>query len=378
MIVDDIEVNRMILEEILKDKYDTESVANGATAISLMLSGAVKPSIVLLDIMMPEMDGYEVLEVMKNNTLTEHIPVIFITAADASTNETKGLELGAVDYISKPLNPDIVKVRVATHLRLYHYSEKLETMVQQKVSELMLSKEKMLETMANIIEYRNLESGSHVKRTKELTRILGKFLCENPSLGRDLTAAEVDIMAKAAPLHDVGKISISDNVLLKSGKFTEEEFEIMKTHTSLGGTMIKLMIFDSENEEDNEYLACCHDIALSHHERWDGKGYPSGLAGEEIPLSARILSLVDVYDALISERIYKSAVPHEKAVAIISEGSGTQFDDKIVEAFIMVQDQFKTYCEGAGAQFDDKIVEAFMIAQDKLKDYEASVNKPPK
>lgn len=378
LIVDDIEVNRLILEEILKDKYDTEAAEDGKMAVSLMLSGKVKPSIVLLDIMMPEMDGYEVLEVMKNNPLTEHIPVIFITAADASLNETKGLELGAVDYIPKPFNPDIVKARVATHLRLYHYSERLEIVVQQKVSELMLSKEKMLETMANIIEYRNLESGSHVKRTKELTRILAKCLYENPSLERNVTKEAIGVMAKAAPLHDVGKISISDNVLLKSGKLTTEEFDIMKTHTTLGGTMINLMIYDNENEEDNEYLLCCHDIALCHHERWDGKGYPSGMVGEEIPLSARILSLVDVYDALVSERIYKAAVSHEQAVKIICKGAGTQFDDKVVEAFMMVQDKFKEYCEGAGAQFDDKIVEAFMMAQDKYKDYVGVTDKPSK
>ena len=343
LIVDDIETNRAILEEILKDKYDTASVENGMMAMSLLLSGTVRPSIVLLDIMMPEMDGYEVLEMMKKNPLTEHIPVIFITAADADTNEKKGLELGAVDYIAKPFAPEIVRARIATHLRLYHYSEKLETMVQQKVEELMHSKEKMLETMANVIEYRNLESGSHVKRTKNLTRILAKCLCENPSLEREVTEADVDAMAKAAPLHDIGKISISDTVLLKPCKLTEDEFNVMKTHTSLGGTMITSMIQDSESEEENEYLSYCLDIALYHHERWDGKGYPKGISGEEIPLSARIVALVDVYDALVSERVYKAAMSHEKAVSIICEGAGTQFDAKVVDAFMMIQEQFKNY-----------------------------------
>ena len=345
LIVDDIETNRVILEEILKDRYETASAENGMAAISLMFSGTVKPSIVLLDIMMPEMDGYEVLEMMKNNPFTEHIPVIYITAADAESNETKGLGLGAVDYISKPFNPEIVKARVASHLRLYHYSEKLEIMVQEKVDELIRSKEKMLDTMANIIECRNLESGSHVKRTKELTRILAECLCENPVLGRSVREMDVDVFAKAAPLHDVGKISISDTVLLKPGRLTEEEFEIMKTHTTLGGAMIKLMIYDndSDDEEDDKYLSCCHDIAMCHHERWDGKGYPNGVAGEAIPIAARILSLVDVYDALVSERVYKAAMPHEKAVSIICEGSGTQFDEKVVEAFMMVEKRFDDY-----------------------------------
>jgi putative two-component system response regulator len=345
LIVDDIDINRMILEEILKDKYDTESAENGVEAISLMLSGTIRPSIVLLDIMMPEMDGYEVLDMMKKNPITEHIPVIFITAADADTNETKGLSLGAVDYISKPFNPEIVMARVATHLRLYHYSVKLEIMVQEKVDELIRSKEKMLDTMANIIECRSLESGSHVKRTKELTRILAKCLCENPSLERPVLEADVDVMAKAAPLHDVGKISIPDNVLFKPGKLTDEEFETMKTHTSLGGAMIKLMIYDNDDEDDDIYLSCCYDIAMFHHERWDGRGYPNKISGEAIPLPARILSLVDVYDALVSERVYKAAMPHEKAVSIISEGAGTQFDAKVVEAFLLVQDKFKEYAD---------------------------------
>ena len=341
LVVDDIETNRVVLEEILKDKYDTESAKDGMTAMSLMLSGNIRPSIVLLDIMMPEMDGYEVLALMKRNPFTENIPVIFITAADADTNETKGLGLGAVDYISKPFNPEIVKARVATHLRLYHYSERLEVMVQQKVDELIRSKEKMLETVANIIEYRNIESGNHVKRTRELTRILAKCLCENPSFERGVPEADVDIIAKAAPLHDVGKISIPDNVLLKPGKLTPQEFETMKTHTLLGGKMIKLMEYDSESVEGDTYLSCCYDIALYHHERWDGSGYPCGISGEDIPLSARILSLVDVYDALVSERVYKSKMSHDEAVSIIREGSGTQFDNKIVEAFLMVQEMFR-------------------------------------
>jgi len=345
LVVDDIETNRMILEEILKDKYDIVCAENGMAAISLLLSGTVKPSIVLLDIMMPEMDGYEVLDMMKKNAFTEHIPVIFITAADAESNETKGLSQGAVDYISKPFNPEIVKARVASHLRLYHYSMQLELMVQEKVAELIRSKEKMLETMANIIECRNLESGSHVKRTKDLVRILAECLCENPAIGCDIREAEVDIMAKAAPLHDVGKISISDSVLLKPGKLTVEEFEIMKTHTTLGGAMIKLMIYDndSDDEEDDKYLSCCYDIAMYHHERWDGKGYPNGLSGDAIPLSARILSLVDVYDALVSERVYKAAMPHDQAVSIICEGSGTQFDTKIIDAFRLVAKKFDEY-----------------------------------
>lgn len=339
LIVDDIETNREILEAILQDTYHTVSVASGISAISEMFSGVVLPSIVLLDIMMPEMDGYAVLEMMKKSPLTEHIPVIFITAADATSNETRGLGLGAVDYISKPFNPEIVKARIATHLRLYHYSVSLERMVREKVDELIRSKEKMLETMANIIEYRNLESGSHVKRTSDLTRIMAECLCANPKLNHHVSRSEVDIMANAAPLHDVGKVAIADDILLKPGKLTTEEFEIIKTHTTIGGEIIKSMM----DENEDKYLKFCQEIATCHHERWDGKGYPNGVSGEDIPLVARIVAVVDVYDALVSERVYKSAMTHEQAIEILNEGSGTQFDPVMIEALNQIENKFKEY-----------------------------------
>jgi putative two-component system response regulator len=338
LIVDDIEVNRVILEEILKEEYDTASAEDGKKAVSLVLSGEVKPSIVLLDIMMPEMDGYAVLETLKNNPSTKNIPVIFISAANAETNEGKGLEMGAVDDISKPVNVDIVKARVKTHLGLYHYSSSLE-------AKLVNSKARMLETMANFIEYRNFESGSHVKRTRELTRILANCLSINAELGCHVAEEDVNIMALAAPLHDVGKISIPDKVLLKPGKLTEEEFDTMKTHTTIGGEIITKMIDDDESsdEENRKYLQYCREIATYHHERWDGTGYPNGISGEDIPIAARILSLVDVYDALVSERVYKKAMTHEKAAEIISESAGTQFDAKVVDAFNLVEEKFKEF-----------------------------------
>ena len=341
LIVDDIETNRIILGEILKDKYDTELVGDGETAVKLIMSGSPKPSMILLDVMMPEMDGYEVLEALKSNPSTEHIPIIFITAADSSADETKGLLLGAVDYITKPFNAEIVKARVEAQLKLYHYSEKLEEMVRQKVNELILSKEKMLEVMANVIEYRSVESGQHVKRTRDLTYILAKYLCENPEFDRILSIEDVDIIAKASPLHDIGKIAIPDNVLLKKSVLTFEEYDVMKTHAMLGGNLVLLMMQDAK--EGDIYLECCYDIAVFHHERWDGSGYPKGVAGEDIPLAARIVTLVDVYDALIGERAYKTKMSHAEAVSIIREGAGTQFDDKITEAFLMIHDKFEKY-----------------------------------
>ncbi|MDR1060341.1 MAG: response regulator [Clostridiales bacterium] len=337
LVVDDIETNRIILEDILEDKYNIVQAESGIAAVSLMFSAAVSPSIVLLDIMMPEMDGYEVLEMMKGNPLTEKIPVLFITAADSETNETKGLSLGAVDYISKPFNPEVVKVRVDNHLKLRSYSEGLEEMVKIKVAELVRTKEKILETMANIIEYRDMESGQHVKRTSDLTKVLVDYLFMNDNYDRSIDALDHDIIIKAVPLHDIGKISIPDSILLKPGPLTKEEFEIIKTHAAIGSEIVKSML----DEDDEQYLKYCYDICRYHHERWDGKGYPDGLAGEDIPLSARILAVVDVYDALVSARVYKPPFTHEKAIEIIKSGSGTQFDPEIVLALGDVQDQFQ-------------------------------------
>jgi putative two-component system response regulator len=332
LIVDDVETNRIILEDILMDQYAISHASNGIEAVSCMLSGVVTPSIVLLDIMMPEMDGYEVLEILQSNPLTAKIPVIFITAADAETNETRGLSLGAVDYISKPFNPEVVKVRVSNHLKLRHYSENLENMVRLKVDELVKTKEKMLETMASIIEYRNLETGHHVKRTTELSKILVDHLYDHPHFNRIITDEDQDVIAKAVPLHDIGKISIPDSVLLKPGPLSPEEFEIIKTHAAIGSEIIRFM----QNTDDDPYLTYCYDICRYHHERWDGRGYPDGLKEEEIPLSARILAVVDVYDALVSARVYKPPLSHEEAIEIIGKGKGTQFDPEIIKALMEI------------------------------------------
>lgn len=337
LIVDDIETNRIILENILQDKYEILQASSGIDAAAMMLSGEALPSIVLLDIMMPEMDGYEVLELMKASAETAKIPVLFITAADSETNESKGLSLGAVDYISKPFNPEVVKVRVENHLKLRHYSESLEEMVEIKTAELIRTKEKILETMANIIEYRDLESGHHVKRTSELTRALVDYLYLNKYERRFIDDEDHDTIIKAVPLHDIGKISIPDNILLKPGPLTKDEFDIIKTHTSIGSEIIKSMI----EEDETHYLTYCYNICRYHHERWDSLGYPDRLGGENIPLSARILAIVDVYDALVSTRVYKTALSHEEAMEIIKNAAGTQFDPIIVKALLEMNHKFK-------------------------------------
>ena len=329
LIVDDVEMNRIILEDILVDHYDIAHAANGIEAVSCMFSGAVTPAIVLLDIMMPEMDGYEVLELMQGNSLTAKIPVIFITAADAETNETRGLSLGAVDYISKPFEPEIVKLRVATQIELNLYRVSLERMVEKKVDELTRTKERFLDTVANLIEYRSMETGEHVARTRELVRILATDLIKEGTYAKNLMENNFPMLVKAVPLHDVGKVGIPDNILLKPGKLTPEEFEIMKTHTTIGGNIINSL---KMSDEDDFYLMHCHDICLHHHERWDGTGYPMRLSGNDIPLSARIMAVVDVYDALVNERCYKKAVPHEDAMEILKKSSGSHMDPLVVEA----------------------------------------------
>jgi putative two-component system response regulator len=337
LIVDDVEINRDLLESILSDTYNVAQAASGIEAINMMLNGDVSPSLVLLDIQMPDIDGLTVLEMMKGNPITERIPVIFITAAEEA--EMRGLELGAVDFVTKPFNRQVIMIRIANQLTIQKYQTQLEEMVSAKVSELMHSKDKMLENMANIIEYRDLESGQHVKRTIGMTRLLVNHLQARPELSRHISRIDHDIIIKSVPLHDIGKIAIPDNVLLKPARLTPEEYDVIKTHSAIGSEIIDSMM----EGEDPMFYQHCRDIFRHHHERWDGKGYPDGLSGEEIPLSARILAVIDVYDALVSPRVYKAPFTHEEAVHIITEGSGTQFDPNIITAFLEVQEKFKNF-----------------------------------
>ena len=341
LVVDDVDTNRLILEEILNDSYDIVQAADGFQAVNILMSGDRLPSIILLDIMMPDMDGYEVLDIVMHNPALNKIPVIFITAADADVNESKGIMSGAVDYISKPFNPEVVKARVKSHLMLRHYSESLEEQVAEKVAEIIKTKERMLDTMANMIECRNIESGHHVKRTSALAKITVDYLFSHPERKRPVQKEDLDIIPKAVPLHDLGKIGITDEILLKPGKLTDEEYAVMKTHSAIGSNIIKSLIDDPSDI----YLTKCYDIARSHHERWDGRGYPDGLKGDNIPLAARIMALADVYDALVSARVYKPAMTIERAEEIINEGSGTQFDPEVVAAFNDVKGDFRKQYE---------------------------------
>ncbi len=333
LVVDDVDMNILILEEILKDSYNIITAKNGVEGLKVLYQLETHPKIILLDIFMPEMNGYEMLEILKKDNVFKRIPVIFITTSDS---EIDALSAGAVDFISKPFQPEIVKLRVANQIELKNYSDSLEIMVEQKAAELTSTLDNMLQSMANIIEYRNLESGSHVKRTFHLSRILIDKLLDSSEYAEELKSLQPDIIVKSVPLHDVGKIGIPDKILLKPGKLLPEEFDVMKTHTTIGKNIIESIVI----QQDSPYLTHCRDIAYCHHERFDGKGYPLGLSGKDIPLSARILSIVDVYDALVSARIYKEAFSYDDAIKIIAEGRGTQFDPVVTDALLSIQDKF--------------------------------------
>jgi putative two-component system response regulator len=335
LVVDDVEMNLMILEEILKDSYRVITAGNGKEALGILYHAEVLPKIILLDVFMPEMNGYEMLNVLKTHDSLKRIPVIFITTSDS---ESEALSAGAVDFISKPFQPEIVKLRVMNQIELKNYSDSLEEMVAEKAAEITSTLDNMLQAMANIIEYRNLESGSHVKRTQLFSKaLIAHVMGLSSPYADELHNLEPDVIVKSVALHDVGKIGIPDKILLKPGKLDPEEFEIMKTHTIIGKNIIESILTHS----DAIYLKHCRDICYCHHERFDGKGYPRGLKEYDIPLSARIVSLVDVYDALVCARVYKAALYYDEAVKIISDGRGTQFDPFLTDAVIEIQDTFK-------------------------------------
>jgi len=295
------------------------------------------PDIILLDIMMPEMDGYEVCLTLKKLESTKHIPIIFITALSESDDEAKGLEMGAVDFIAKPFNPDLVKSRVRNHLELKKYRDQLEELVEARTQELQQTQEVTIESMASLAEYRDPETGGHIRRTQNYVKVLAQNLSQNPEYAKELDGPTIYMLYLSAPLHDIGKVGIPDDILLKPGKLTTEEFEIMKMHTIIGRDAIasaerKIM--------GKSFLNFAHEIAYSHQEKWDGSGYPEGLSGEDIPLSARLMAVADVYDALISKRIYKPAIPHATAVSIIQNDSGSHFDPDVVNAFLESTDEF--------------------------------------
>ena len=339
LIVDDTVANIRILDDLLHDDYTIRVATNGPMALRLALTEP-HPDIVLLDIMMPEMDGYEVCRRLKADARTRNMAVVFITAMGNEEHEARGLDLGAVDFIAKPFQPRLVRARVANHVALKKYNDELNLLVKERTKELYLSRSVTVECLASVVETRDSETGAHVRRTQHGVEILAKRL---RTLRPDLWAADddtIELFRVCAPLHDVGKVGIPDSILRKPGKLTEAEFEEMKKHTTLGYQTLSWA--ETRMGGHNDFLRLGAIIAYTHHERWDGKGYPRGLAGEAIPRIGRLMALADVYDALISKRVYKPAFDHETAKKIIVEGSGTQFDPLVVEAFLLEEDAFRS------------------------------------
>jgi putative two-component system response regulator len=336
LVVDDVDVNVMILEEILRDEYQVSTANNGKEALEYLRNARALPKIILLDLMMPEMTGRELYDILKADESLRRIPVIFITAENDSEDEL--LAAGAVDFINKPFIPRRVKLRVRNQVALKNYSDNLEQMVAEKTAEATATLDNALQGLANVIEHRDLESGEHVKRTQLYVKALCDYLISTDSVyARKLRKLDSTTIVKAMALHDVGKIAIPDRILLKPGRLDDEEFAVMKTHTTRG----REIIGELGDVNSSLYLRHCGDICYGHHERYDGKGYPRGLKSAEIPLAARIASLADVYDALVCTRVYKKAFSYTEAVAILQDGRGSQFDPVLTDAVITLKDTFQ-------------------------------------
>jgi putative two-component system response regulator len=345
LVVDDTPDNLIMMSELLKDEYKVKVANNGEKALKISQS-QTPPDLILLDIMMPVMDGYEVCRQLKANPQTQHIPVIFLTAKTDATDETKGLEIGAIDYITKPINPAILMARVKTHLDikrmqdfLRNQNSFLEAEIIKRTREITAIQDVTIHAMASLAETRDNETGNHIRRTQNYVRVLAEKLRHHPRFSHFLDDDKIiELLYKSAPLHDIGKVGIPDKILLKPGRFEPEEFEVMKQHPALG----RSAILNAEYELGLEvpFLKYAKEIAYAHQEKWDGSGYPLGLAGDNIPISARLMAVADVYDALISRRVYKEGMTHEQAVQLIIEGRGKHFDPDITDAFLALQDDF--------------------------------------
>jgi response regulator RpfG family c-di-GMP phosphodiesterase len=345
LVVDDTPDNLMLMGDLLRDKYRVKVANSGEKALRILL-GDPLPDLILLDIMMPGLSGLQVAERLKQDPRTRHLPIIFLTAMAAMESEIQGLALGAVDYITKPISPPRVLARVDTQLKikaatdfLRDQNDFLEQEVQRRTREVMAIQEVTIQAMASLAETRDNETGNHIRRTQHYVKLLAELLRNHPRFRHFLNDETIHLLFKSAPLHDIGKVGIPDHILLKPGRLTKEEFEVMMTHTTLGRDAI-------QRAEDQlgisvDFLRLAKEIAYSHQEKWDGSGYPQGLAGDAIPISARLMAVADVYDALISRRVYKPGMPHEEAVDIIRQGGGWHFDPDVCNAFLSATEQFQ-------------------------------------
>jgi putative two-component system response regulator len=345
LVVDDAPDNLSLMSSLLKDDFRVKVASNGEKALKIAQADP-GPDLILLDIMMPGMDGYEVCQRLMADPRTHNIPVIFLTARSAEEDEQKGLEIGAVDYVSKPISPPIVKARIRTQLALKAAADflrdknaYLEQEVQRRIREIAAIQEVTILAMAALAETRDADTGYHIRRTQLYIKTLALKLRNHPRFSDFLNDENMAMLFKSAPLHDIGKVGVPDRILLKPGRLTPEEFETMKTHAWLGWHAIDHA--EKVLGHHIDFLKMAKEIALCHHEKWDGTGYPQKLSGNDIPISARLMALADVYDAIISRRVYKDPVPQEQAVQIILAGKGTHFDPDLVDAFAEIKEEFQ-------------------------------------
>nr|AGS51591.1 response regulator [uncultured bacterium contig00010] len=350
IMVDDNPANLRIGKNVLAEKYTVATAPSAEKLFNLLENNL--PVMILLDIDMPDIDGYEAIKILKSKPETKDIPVVFLTGRGETDDELTGLSLGAVDYITKPIQPPLLLKRIEVHLLveeqkktmekqaadLKYFNENLQKMVDEKTKNIMELQNALLKTMAELVEYRDDITGRHIERTQEGIRILLTEIKSSGLYSEESEDWDIELLVQCCQLHDVGKIFISDNILRKPGELNDDEFEDMKVHTQIGKQIVeKVELLTNESE----FLKFAKVFAAAHHEWWDGTGYPHGLKGNEIPLLGRIMAIADVYDALVSQRPYKKAFTHEEAVKIISEGSGTHFDPALVEVFLKTEDQFK-------------------------------------
>lgn len=344
LVVDDTPDNIMLVNEILKEDYRIRVATNGEKALEA--AKHAPPDIILMDVMMPVMNGYEACRRLKEDEALKDIPVLFLMSGSDEADERKGFALGAADYIAKPISPPILTARMKTHLALRrsrgileNQHRFLEKEMLRRTKGISVIQEAFIAAMATLAETRDNETGSHIQRTKLYVKELAEYMGRRPKYKEILTPEKIHLIVISSPLHDIGKVGIPDHILFKPGALSQEEYEIMKRHTTMGRDAIASAEKLMGNAET--FLTCAREIAYSHHEKWNGTGYPLGLSGDEIPLSARLMAVADVYDALTTRRIYKEAITHEEAVSIIREDSGRHFDPDVVAAFLALQGRFR-------------------------------------
>lgn len=366
LIVDDVEINRAILSDMLGEDYKVLEAADGIEAVKILQKSHHEISIVLLDLMMPRMDGFEVLAMMNKTGWIENTPVITISSENAPGVIDHAYDLGATDYINRPFDERTVQRRVRNTIMLYNKQKMLKGIVTEQVLEKQRNNQVMVEILSNIVEFRNGESGLHVIHIRMLTEIFLRKLME-VSDKYHLTATQIGVMVNASALHDIGKISIPENILNKPGRLTPEEFEIIKTHSAIGAKILE----DTPYHMDNALVSTARDICRWHHERWDGHGYPDGLKGDEIPICAQVVALADVYDALVSERVYKPAYSHEKAMEMILEGECGAFNPLLMKCLVEVGPHLEKEIKNRSSGSMD-VMQTQLMAEQLIADGNAS------